>query len=139
VIAARYDGGVIHYEVQPHLADDDLNELFEQAWSDHRPRPFGLTLARSLTWVAAFDERRLVGFVNVAWDGGVHGFILDTTVHPQYQRRGIGRELVTVATRVARERGLEWLHVDYEPMLQPFYGACGFRPCRAGLIRLSSK
>ena len=43
-------------------------------------------LARSLTYVAAYDTvgggEQLVGFVNVAWDGGIHAFLLDTTVHP---------------------------------------------------------
>jgi len=40
------------------------------------------------------------------------------------------------AVRVARERGAEWLHVDFEPHLEGFYRACGFRPTEAGLIRL---
>jgi len=39
----------------------------------------------------------------------------------------------------ARASGCEWLHVDFEEHLTPFYfDACGFRPTRAGLIRLSS-
>ena len=28
----------------------------------------------------------------------------------------------------------EWLHVDYEPQLAPFYEPCGFRPTAAGLM-----
>ncbi|HUX49921.1 MAG TPA: GNAT family N-acetyltransferase, partial [Spirochaetia bacterium] len=51
-------------------------------------------------------------------------------------RRGIGRELVERATAAVRERGLQWLHVDYEPHLEPFYARCGFRSTAAGLIRL---
>ena len=35
----------------------------------------------SLGWVCATDGGgSLVGFVNVAWDGGVHAFVLDTLV-----------------------------------------------------------
>ncbi len=31
----------------------------------------------------------------------------------------------------------EWLHVDFEDHLRPFYlGSCGFRPAQAGLIAL---
>ena len=66
----------------------------------------------------------------------IHAFLLDTTVHPAWQRRGIGRELVRQATQAARERGMEWLHVDYEPHLDAFYRGCGFTPTLAGLIRL---
>ena len=92
-------------------------------------------LARSLVYVCACDSERLVGFVYLAWDGGVHAFLLDPTVHPDYRRRGIGRELVRRGVEVARERGLEWVHVDFEPSLARFYAACGFRT-EAGLIRL---
>lgn len=35
---------------------------------------------RSLTWVAAWRGEQLVGFVNMATDGGAHAFVLDTTV-----------------------------------------------------------
>lgn len=96
-------------------------------------------LERSLTWITAHDVDTLVGFVNVAWDGGVHAFLLDTTVHPTYQRRGIGMQLVQRAAAAARAHGgLEWLHVDFEPHLTDFYAACGFTPTPAGLLRLAS-
>ena len=49
-------------------------------------------MERSTCWVTARDGRRLVGFVHVAWDGGEHGFVLDTTVHPDLQRRGVGAD-----------------------------------------------
>ena len=91
----------------------------------------------SLGWVCAREDGRLVGFVNVAWDGGVHAFILDTVVAPEVGRRGVGTRLVAVATENARAAGCEWLHVDFEPHLRSFYlDACGFRPTDAGLIQL---
>lgn len=34
----------------------------------------------SLGRVCAADDDELIGFVNVAWDGGVHAFVLDTVV-----------------------------------------------------------
>ena len=84
----------------------------------------------NIAWrpLGAYDGGRLVGFVKLAWDGGDHAFVLDTTVHPQYQRRGIGRLLVRRATEIAEENGVEWLHVDHEPHLEGFYARCGFRP-----------
>jgi GNAT superfamily N-acetyltransferase len=91
----------------------------------------------SLGWVCARDARRLVGFVNVAWDGAVHAFLLDTMVARDARRHGIGRELVRLAIVGARDAGCAWLHVDFEPHLRTFYlEACGFRPTEAGLIDL---
>jgi hypothetical protein len=44
---------------------------------------------------------------------------------------------VAVAVREARRAGCEWLHVDFEDNLRPFYfQACGFTPTNAGLIEL---
>ncbi|GLY95266.1 GNAT family N-acetyltransferase [Actinoplanes sp. NBRC 103695] len=91
----------------------------------------------ALTWLGAFDDDVLVGFVQVAWDGGDHAFILDTAVDPAARHRGIGAALVRAATAEARSAGCDWLHVDYEPHLDRFYRErCGFRPTRAGLISL---
>lgn len=123
--------------VWPEVAESELHALFAAAWPQHDPeRDFIAVLARSPVYVCAYAGARLVGFVYVAWDGGVHGFLLDPTVHPDWQRRGVGTALVRRAAEECRARGLHWLHVDYEAPLAPFYAACGFAPTTAGLIRL---
>lgn len=126
----------IAIRVSPPVSNDALNALFNAAWESHTTSDFAPVLSHSLAYVCAYEGERLIGFVNLAWDGGIHAFLLDTTVHPDYQRRGIGRMLVRHAADVARERGIEWLHVDYEPHLESFYEGCGFRHTRAGLMRL---
>lgn len=91
----------------------------------------------SLGWVCIRHQEKLIGFVNVAWDGGVHAFVLDTMVLPDYQRQGIANCLIAEATKHAKQNGCEWLHVDFEQHLQEFYfDACGFKPTYAGLIAL---
>jgi ribosomal protein S18 acetylase RimI-like enzyme len=92
----------------------------------------------SLTHACAYLDGVLVGYVNVAWDGGVHAFLLDPTVHPAYRHRGIGTHLVRAMIDHLKMRGgLDWLHVDYRPELSGFYRQCGFRPTDAGVIRLN--
>jgi GNAT superfamily N-acetyltransferase len=95
----------------------------------------------SLSWVEAYaldpgGGCRLVGFVNVAWNGGAQGFLLDTCVEPARQGAGVGFELVRRAVDAAREAGCTWLHVDFEPRLAAFYARCGFASTPAGLLRL---
>jgi GNAT superfamily N-acetyltransferase len=126
----------IVYRINPAVTNDELNSLFAGAWENHKVADFRPILERSLAFACAYNEARLIGFVNLAWDGGVHAFLLDTTVHPDFQRCGIGRRLVEKAVTVARERGLQWLHVDFEPHLQTFYDQCGFKNTRAGLLKL---
>lgn len=124
------------------IADDpfpragELDALWVAAWGGTAGEYGAKVLPRSLCHVGAYAGDRLVGFVNVAWDGGIHAFLLDTCVHPEFRRQGIATRLVRRATDLARERGAEWLQVDFEPQLTGFYRACGFRETAAGLIRL---
>ena len=125
------------FQVDPPLQESELSTLFAAAWPDGAKSNYCRVLSHSLAYVSALHQGRLIGFVNVAWDGGIHGFVLDTTVHPEFQRRGIGTTLVQKAAQVAKERGVIWLHVDFEPELEPFYWGCGFQPAAAaGLMNL---
>jgi len=127
---------MVIYRTRPIVSDEQLNELFVSAWGNFTPTTFDHVRERSLTYICAYDEDKLIGFVNVAWDGGIHAFILDTTVHESYQRQGIGGVLVERASSIAETAGITWLHADFEPHLVDFYRACGFRHTEAGLRNL---
>jgi GNAT superfamily N-acetyltransferase len=130
----------IEYHLNPPLTNATLNALFSVGWPSWQKAPdtsdWQSLLAHSLAYIGAFAGDRLVGFVNVAWDGRDHAFLLDPRVDPAFRHHGIGSELVRRAAEAAREAGCEWLHVDYDEELTPFYEACGFEPTRAGLLRL---
>src|SRR5215210_6481239 len=96
-----------------------------------------LTADHSLGWVTAKDDGQLVGFVNVMWDGLVHAWLQDVMVARSHRGNGVATQLVTIAREHAAEAGCEWLHVDFDDDLKPFYfEACGFQPTNAGLIPL---
>ncbi|OEV26549.1 acetyltransferase [Streptomyces nanshensis] len=120
-------------EVSAPLGDGELNALFAASWPQHGHTDFAARLRRSLLWVAAFRGDELVGWVNVVGDGGVHAFVLDTTVHPSVRRQGVGVRLVRRAADEAGRTGARWLHVDHEEHLTGFYERCGFAPTAAGL------
>jgi ribosomal protein S18 acetylase RimI-like enzyme len=129
----------VTYEWRGEFADAALNALHAEGFDhEYLDIDWRATLHRhSLGWVCATDGAELVGFVNVAWDGGVHAFVLDTVVATPFRHRGVGRQLVATAVEHARVAGCEWLHVDFEDHLTGFYfDACGFRPTNAGLIAL---
>ncbi|HWM85855.1 MAG TPA: GNAT family N-acetyltransferase [Kofleriaceae bacterium] len=130
----------IDYRWRSPITDEEVAELTrshggraELGWWD-RIRP------HSLGWATAhLAGGTLVGFVNVAWDGGDHAFLIDTKTRPDHQRRGIATAVVRLAAHHAKLAGCEWLHVDFNDSgrLGDFYfRACGFRPTTAGLIHL---
>ncbi len=133
----------IEYRWRGDIENDEVNALHAEAFET---RLFtaeewdwqSLVARHSLGWVVARDDGRLVGFVNVIWDGSVHAWIQDTMVASGSRGKGIGTHLVQVARKEAGKAGCEWLHVDFEDDLGGFYyEACGFEPTSAGLIRLS--
>ncbi|MEO6015173.1 MAG: GNAT family N-acetyltransferase [Devosia sp.] len=127
---------MIRIDIDPFPDSEQFDALWRAAWGSPAADYLTSILPRSLGHIGAFEGDRLVGFVNIAWDGGVHAFLLDTAVHPDFRRQGIATRLVKQATALARDRGAEWLHVDFEPHLEGFYRGCGFEPTGAGLIRL---
>ena len=119
------------------ISDDaELDALFIAAWPEHESRSFAPILELSSGYVCTYLGGELIGFASLAWDGGSHGFLLDTTVRPKWQQREIGRQLVEKAVELANARGVEWVHVDYEPHLEGFDSSCGFHPNLAGLRHL---
>src|SRR5579863_4517141 len=110
------------YEWRGPLTDGEMVELVKSCgtsptpgwWDRVRPRSLGSVSART-------NDGLLVGFANVAWDGGDHAFLVDPRTRGSHQHRGIGREVVRRAVLHAKAAGCEWLHVDFEPDLAPFY------------------
>ena len=130
----------LHAEGFGHrLLDDDW-------WAQVNRHSLGWVTARAGTERArtlvaragtARDGGDLVGFLNVAWDGAIHAFILDPVVAVPMRRHRVGTRLVEIAANEARAAGCEWLHVDFDDHLRSFYfDACGFTPTNAGLVRL---
>lgn len=129
----------ITYEWRGGFDNEDLNALHAQGFGYAVTQEdwAGRVRRHSLGWVCARQDGDLAGFVNVAWDGGGHAFVLDTVVAGGSRRSGIGAGLVAEAVRGAREAGCAWLHVDFEEHLRAFYvDGCGFTPTAAGLIAL---
>lgn len=130
------DQAEVIYKVNPSISKAELNALFQAVWG-HEQANYLKVLHHSLSYICAYEKTKLIGFVNLAWDGGIHAFILDTSVHPEHQKQGVGTELVKRAIKEARAQGCDWVHVDYEAHLDSFYKACGFRSSFAGVLKLN--
>jgi ribosomal protein S18 acetylase RimI-like enzyme len=128
----------VRFERRGEVRDDELVTLTQSHGGTAQAGWWNRIRPHSLGWVTArLVDGTLVGFVNVAWDGGDHAFLIDTKVRPDHQRRSIGTELTRIAARSAKGAGCEWMEVDFDEHLAPFYyDACGFVPTPAGLLHL---
>jgi len=129
----------VSYSWRGEFKNEALNALHSEAFKHPNSNDdwWAQVNQHSLGWVCANDDEAFIGFLNVAWDGGVHAFILDVVVARPAREQGIGTEMVSIAVREARKAGCEWLHVDFEDHLRHYYfEKCGFKPTNAVLIKL---
>ena len=100
---------------------DQLTTLFNSVGWERRTtdRDRLAQLVRgSLYVVSAWDGERLVGFARAISDGATNAYISTVAVLPEYQQRGIGRELIQ--RLIADRDGIQFvLHANERAY--PFY------------------
>ncbi len=86
---------MITYRTEKNFEEGQLKELFQSVgwisanYSDRLVR----ALANSDTVISAWDGDRLVGLANAIDDGELTAYVHYLLVNPDYQGRGIGREI----------------------------------------------
>lgn len=92
------------------------------------------TVGRSYYWAGGFAAEKLIGYIEVVSDGIDDAYIRNLIVHPHYQRRGAGSELLRLATEQIKKDGIKMTNVLFKPELSAFYRKAGFKIISGGLI-----
>lgn len=97
-------------------------------WSMYTRDPARLerALTHSLTVLSAYEGKQLVGLIRAVGDGETILFIQDLLVLPEYQRRGIGKQLIKALLARFPEVRQRVLLTDDDPKTRSFYKAAGF-------------
>lgn len=82
--------------------------------------------ANSQFVVAAYAERKLVGFGRVLTDGVLHAMIYEMIVHPDYQSKGIGTQILEKIIQWCRDRQIRDIQLFCAQGKRPFYEKNGF-------------
>ena len=119
-------------EPTPSKEIADLREAvgwnrMENAYSDPR-----LT---SYYHIAAYDNNRLVGYIDCVSNVVTDAYIQDLMVHPDYQGQGIGTELMNRMIAILKEEHIFMISVIYEEDLKPFYDRFGFFSLLSGQMQ----
>jgi GNAT superfamily N-acetyltransferase len=103
------------------------------------PREYDLAAAAAAlartTNIGALDGERVIGAVRVLTDGYFFATVPEILVGPDYQRRGIGRELMFRALAVA-PRGA--LFFGAQPQSVGFFEKLGCEPGPLGMVMRSA-
>ena len=97
-------------------------------WSMYTRDPARLerALTHSLMVLGTYEGKQLVGLIRAVGDGETILFIQDLLVLPEYQRRGIGKQLIEALLARFPEVRQRVLLTDNDPKTRNFYKAAGF-------------
>lgn len=120
---------IVSYQTAVIPRDDELVGLYQSVgWSSYTSDPHRLASAinASLALVTAYAESKLIGLARLVGDGLTIVYLQDILVSPDYQRRGVGRELFLRAFAPYNEVRQKVLITDDEPAQRAFYQSLGF-------------
>jgi tetratricopeptide (TPR) repeat protein/GNAT superfamily N-acetyltransferase len=87
-------------------------------------------LTNSFAYVSAWqikpDEKQLIGFSRAMSDGVFHATLLDIVVHPNFQGRGLGKNIVTRLLQQLQQAAIKDITLFASPHLVDFYHQLGF-------------
>jgi aralkylamine N-acetyltransferase len=114
--------------INEELDVNELNDLLEtNKWRIQDTDKLVKALKLSWCWLTARNEEsKLIGFVQVLSDGIRHAYILRLIVHPEYQKQGIGTELMNTLMDILKENNLLPTLVA-TPGKDKFYEKFGFK------------
>jgi ribosomal protein S18 acetylase RimI-like enzyme len=119
----------IRFHETRDLPVDEVVSLYRaNGWSSAEKPELAEALRGSHFLVSAWDGDRLVGLANALSDGCLVVYYPHLLVRPEYQRRGIGRELMRLL--MARYEGFHQHILVADGNAIDFYRKCGFE--RAG-------
>jgi len=83
-------------------------------------------LMTSFFHIAAYNGDKLIGYIDSVSNGVTDAYIQDLMVHPDYQGKGIGTELMNRMIATLKERNIYMISVVFEEKLKSFYSRFGF-------------
>lgn len=105
--------------------------LWNSVW-DGAPSPeqTALAMEHSIFRVSVYDGEKIIAMARMIGDLGLNYYIKDVIVHPDYQKRGVGRILVDELLGFVKRSGISGTTVTVElcamPDKMPFYEKFGF-------------
>ena len=121
---------MIGYKKKDAVSFEEIFQLYEAVgWTNYTTNPTMLknALEHSLFLISARDENgKLIGFLRAVGDGYSILYIQDIIVLPEYQRQGIGTQLLRQTLKYFNEVYQIILTTDSELKTIAFYEANGF-------------
>lgn len=127
----------MRYEFDAAVSARAVADLRQSVGWDRMERDQADVRLHNAFHLCCFDGDRLVGYAAVVGNGVTDAYIQDLMVHPDYQRQGIGHQLMQRTLERLRNEGIYMVSVIYgDAALQKYYEEFGFTTMLCGQMEL---
>ena len=139
ILSASMSIDSITIRVNALPSEAELSDLCEAVGWSRFGADYAALNGYALTTSAWTDSGQLIAWTSIVSDNVRHAFLLDVMVHPDFQKKGLGRAVVLRAIEEMRARGVTTFHVDCSPDRAGFYERCGFKMGAGGWLDFSGR
>lgn len=126
--------GSIEIQRNANITPEEVEELRQAIGWNPNIGKYQQVLKQSYAYFSIRNEKKLIAFARVISDGILYSFIVDLTVHSDFQRQGIGKHLVKHIITELKKDDIQYIQLTFYKELEPFYKECGFEIIEAGSI-----
>lgn len=120
------------YKYNETVSAKDLSDLREAVGWNRMEDEYSNPLMTSYYHIAVYEDGKLVGYIDSVSNGVTDAYIQDLMVHPDYQGKGLGTELMNQMIAYLKENRIYIISVVFEESLKPFYDRFGFSSMLCG-------
>lgn len=114
------------YKYNEPVSAKALSDLREAVGWNRMEKEYANPLLISYYHIAVYEKEELVGYIDCVSNGVTDAYIQDLMVHPDYQGKGVGTDLMNKMIQYLKEKRIYIISVVFEERLKPFYDKFGF-------------
>ena len=114
------------YQYNKAVSAKALSDLRESVGWNRMENEYESPLMTSYYHIAVYSNDKLIGYVDCVSNGVTDAYIQDLMVHPNYQGKGIGTNLMNKMITYLKEKHIYMVTVVFEESLKSFYSKFGF-------------
>ena len=101
------------YKINEPVKAEDISSLREAVGWNRMDKELSNPLMTSYCHIAVYEQDTMIGYIDSISNGVIDAYIQDLMVHPNYQGKGIGTELMNQIIAYMKEKRIYMVSVIF--------------------------